>query len=194
MDLSHFDNNDYNPGAGFILRVAWYLCNAVVFDSWLVPISSLKRVLLRLFGARVGKGVVIKPRVNVKYPWQLIIGDHSWIGEGVWIDNLVLVKVGANVCISQGAYLLTGNHDYRDDSFRLLTAPIVIEDRSWVGASAVVCPGVTMRSGSVLTIRSVAHHDLDRDWIYQGAPAAKLRPRYMQSSRSSLATVRAPYV
>src|SRR5256885_1598284 len=109
MDLSLFNDREYYAGRGLVLRTAWYFCNAIVFDSWLVPISSVKRALLRLFGACIGKGVVIKPRVNVKYPWHLTVGDHSWIDEGVWIDNLVSVKVGANVCISQSAYLLTGN-------------------------------------------------------------------------------------
>ena len=63
------------------------------------------------------KGVVIKPNVKIKYPWNLYIGNNSWLGEKVWIDNLDIVSVGNNCCISQGAYLLTGNHDYRSEYF-----------------------------------------------------------------------------
>src|SRR5687767_13826142 len=105
-DLSKFNNDWYRPGANIVMRVAWYVTNAFFFASCL-PFGRLKVALLRLFGARVGQGVVIKPRVNIKYPWLLEIGSHVWIGEGVWIDNLATVTIGDHVCISQGAMLLT---------------------------------------------------------------------------------------
>jgi hypothetical protein len=89
----------------------------------------------------VGTGVVIKPHVRVKFPWKLYIGDHSWIGESVWIDNLAQVTIGSNCCISQGAYLCTGSHRWDRDTFDLVTKPIVIEDQCWVGAMARVAPG-----------------------------------------------------
>jgi putative colanic acid biosynthesis acetyltransferase WcaF len=178
MDLSRFDNSHYHPGARFVTRTAWYLCNALIFDSWLMPVSAVKRAVLRLFGARIGCGVVLKPRVNIKYPWRLSIGDHSWIGEGVWIDNLAQVDIGANVCVSQGAYLLTGNHDYRDQAFGLTTAAIRIEDEAWVGAFCVVCPGVSVARGSVLSVRSVASADTEEFWVYRGTPAQKWKPRF----------------
>ena len=115
--------------------------------------------------------MVIKPGVNIKYPWHLTIGDNSWIGENVWIDNLADVRIGQNCCISQGAMLLCGNHDYMKAGFDLLTGEIVLKDGAWVGAKAVVCPGVTMGAGSVLTVGSVATKDLIEDGIYQGNPA-----------------------
>jgi putative colanic acid biosynthesis acetyltransferase WcaF len=178
MDLSRYDNSHYYPGAGIIVRAVWYVVNALAFDSWWLPISAPKRVLLRCFGAKIGKGVVVKPRVNIKYPWNLTIGNHTWIGEQVWIESLVAIDIGAHVCISQGAYLLTGNHDYRDEAFMLVTRPIRIQDSAWIGAFAVVCPGVTIGRGSVLSVRSVASSDTDEGWIYRGSPAVQVRRRH----------------
>jgi putative colanic acid biosynthesis acetyltransferase WcaF len=178
MDLSKFNNSDYQRGAGILRRIIWYFFNAVFFDTWFFPSSAAKRFLLRAFGARVGRNVVIQARVNIKCPWRLAIGANSWIGEQVWIDNIDVVHIGANVCISQGAYLFTGNHDYRDEAFGLFTRAIAIEDSAWIGAFATVCPGVTVRRESVLSVRSVASSDTEAGWIYKGSPAAKVRRRY----------------
>ena len=176
-DLSLYDNSWYNPGGGTIKRLAWYFTNVLFFINPLNPFSGIKAWLLRLFGAKVGKGVNIKPGVNIKYPWNLEIGDYSWIGENVWIDNLAQVKIGSNVCISQGAMLLCGNHNYKKPTFDLMVGEITLEDGSWVGAQSVVCPGVTLHTHAVLGVGSVAHHDLDAYGIYQGNPARKVRER-----------------
>jgi putative colanic acid biosynthesis acetyltransferase WcaF len=138
-------------------------------------------VLLRLFGATIGRGVVIKPRVNIKYPWNLSIGDHTWIGEQVWLDSLVDIDIGSHVCISQGAYLLTGNHDYGDETFNLVTKPITVQDSVWIGAFVIVCPGVTVRRNGVLSVRSVVSADTEEGWIYKGSPAVKIRPRRIRN-------------
>ena len=109
-DLSHYDNSWYNQGKGGFIRIVWYFINVLFFINPLNPFSCIKVRLLRLFGAKIGKGVVIKPKVNIKYPWRLEVGNYTWIGENAWIDNLANVKIGNNVCISQGAMLLCGNH------------------------------------------------------------------------------------
>ncbi len=176
-DLSRYDNRWYDPGAGFIKRMLWYYCNTFFFiPSWNVS-GGLKKLLLRLFGAKVGKGVVIKPRTNIKYPWRLSIGDYVWIGENAWIDNLADVHIGDHVCISQGAYLLTGNHNYKKVAFDLMVEGITLEEGVWVGAHAVVCPGVTCHSHAVLAVNSVAVGDLEAYTIYQGNPAVKQKER-----------------
>jgi putative colanic acid biosynthesis acetyltransferase WcaF len=176
-DLSRFNNDWFQPGAGKIKMVLWYLVNVLFFINPLNPISSLKVQLLRLFGARIGVGVMIKPGVNIKYPWKLSIGDWSWIGENVWIDNLEQVSIGANCCLSQGALLLCGSHDYKLSTFDLIAKPITIEDGAWAGANTVVCGGVTMESHSVLAVNSVATKDLAAYTIYQGNPAEVKRVR-----------------
>ncbi len=177
IDLSKYDNSWYSPGASVLKIAIWYIFNVLFFINPLNPFSRLKVFLLKLFGAKVGEGVVVKPSVNIKYPWKLEIGNFTWIGENVWIDNLAEVRIGSNVCISQGAMLLCGNHDYEKATFDLMTAGITIEDGSWVGAKSIVCPGVTMRSHSVLSVNSVANHDLEPYTIYKGNPAREIRQR-----------------
>lgn len=177
VDFSLYDNSWYKTGAGVLKRFTWYLVNIFFFQSYLLPVSGIKVNILRFFGAKIGNGVVIKPAVNIKYPWYLEIGNHSWLGEKVWIDNLTLVKIGNNVCLSQGAMLLTGNHNYKKITFDLLVQGITLEDGVWIGAKSLVCPGVVCYSHSVLTAQSVATQNLDTYFIYSGNPAQKLRPR-----------------
>lgn len=174
-----FDNSWYNPGSSF-KRTLWYYCNAIVFQSAFFPFKSLKVKLLRLFGAKVGEGVVIKPRVSIKYPWFLEIGNHVWIGEEVWIDNLNTVKIGDNACISQGALLLTGNHNYKREAFDLVIGKITLEEGVWIGAKTVVCPGVLCKSHALLAVGSVATTKLEPYSIYQGNPAVKVRDRVIR--------------
>ena len=173
-DLSKFDNSWYQPGPKVKL-LCWYLVNMVVFKTTLPIPSSLKIRLLRGFGAIIGANVVIKPCVNIKYPWFLHIGDNCWIGEGVWIDNLAFVTIGNNVCLSQGCFLLTGSHNYKVLSFDLILGEIVLHDGVWIGAKAIVCPNVTCKSESVLAVNSVATNNLDENTIYQGNPAIAKR-------------------
>ena len=176
VSLSSFNNSWYKPGSS-IKRFIWYYKNLFLFKSSITWPYWWKRFILRIFGAKVGKGVIIKPCVNIKYPWFLEIGNNVWIGEEVWIDNLGKVKIGDDVCISQGALILTGNHDYKKSTFDLIVKPITIEDGVWIGAKAVVCPGVTMHSHSVLTTGSVLTKDAESYTIYQGNPAVALRKR-----------------
>jgi putative colanic acid biosynthesis acetyltransferase WcaF len=184
-DLSQFQNAWYKPGGTFFKRVLWYYINVIFFQSHLFPISKIKVLLLRLFGAKVGSNVVIKPSINVKYPWRLSIGNNVWIGENVWIDNLADIVIEDNVCVSQGAMLLTGNHDYKKVAFDLIIKGIVLEQGSWVGAKSVVCPGVRLKSHAILSVGSVATKDLDAYGIYQGIPAVKVREREIQLSVNS---------
>jgi putative colanic acid biosynthesis acetyltransferase WcaF len=179
-NLASFNNSHYRPGAGRLKMVLWYLVNACFINSFL-PFSGLRVFLLRLFGAKIGAGVVLKPYINVKYPWRLVIGDHCWIGEQVWIDNLDDVQIGSHVCVSQGAMLLCGNHNYRKISFDLTTGPITLEDGVWVGAKTVVCPGVVCHSHSVLTVGSVATRNLEAYTICAGIPATAVRKREIEA-------------
>jgi len=176
-DLSKFDNSWYKPGANVIKRFLWYFVNALVFKSSLVPVSRFKVLVLRCFGATVGKKVNIKPSVNIKYPWRLSIGDFAWIGENVWIDNLAHVTIGAHCCISQGALLLCGNHNFKLATFELITGEIVLEDGVWIGAHATVCPNVICGSHAVLTVGSIATKTLEPYAVYQGNPAVKIKER-----------------
>ena len=174
-DLSLYDNSWYDPGPA-VKRALWYLVSLLFFKSAL-PFSGLKTRLLRAFGAKIGRGVVIKPHVSIKYPWFLTVGDHTWIGEKVWIDNLTEVKIGSHVCLSQEAYLLTGNHNYKKPAFDLMIGKLVLEDGVWIGARATVCPGITCSSHAVLTVSSVATQNLEAYGIYSGNPAKLVKER-----------------
>ena len=110
--LATFSTGNFDKGAGFIKQMLWYMTNALIVRASWNPCMGIKIRLLKLFGARIGNGLVIKNNVNIKFPWKLILGNDVWIGENVWIDNLDKVVIGDDVCISQGALLLTGNHDY----------------------------------------------------------------------------------
>jgi len=158
-------------GASRFKQVIWYFINVFFFKNSLVVVSSLKTSLLKAFGAKLGKGVLIKPSVNIKYPWKLQLGDHVWIGEEVWIDNLSDVIVGNNVTISQGALLLTGSHDHTKVTFDFLSQPIKIEDGVWIGARAIVFGGVICKSHCILGMNSVAEKNLEPYTIYKGNPA-----------------------
>ena len=169
------DNSAYRTsiqiGASRLKQTAWYFVNIIFFKNSFNVFSGVKVALLKAFGAQLGKGVVIKPAVNIKFPWKLRIGDNSWVGEEVWIDNLSDVTIGSNVTLSQGCLLLTGSHDHSRTSFDFVAFPIVLQDGVWVGAKAVVFGGVTCGSHSILGINSVAEKNLDPYTIYKGNPA-----------------------
>jgi putative colanic acid biosynthesis acetyltransferase WcaF len=176
-DLSKFDTGNYHVGAGKFKVLLWYLFDYYLFNSAVPWPNKVKMALLSAFGAKVGNNVNMKPKVRIKNPWRLTIGDNCWIGESVWIDNLEDVVIGANVCISQGAMLLTGNHDYTLPDFPYRLGKIILEDGVWIGAQSVVCPGVTCKSHAILTVNSVATKHLEAYEIYAGNPAVFIRLR-----------------
>lgn len=181
VELRNYNNTWYQPGGSLAKRVAWLLLGQPLLASaW---ISSGMRVgLLRAFGARVGQGVVIKPAVQVKYPWHLELGDHCWIGEHAWIDNLTAVRIGANCCVSQGAYFCTGNHNWSDPAFGLRIAPILLGEGAWAGAKSILLPGTTLGSYAVAAAGSVISGTVPEFHIFAGNPARFLKVRTLRSA------------
>ena len=177
--LAKFNNDWYKNGKSGFVNLLWFLMNSAFFKSFF-PINSIKIAILRLFGTKIGKNVIIKPHVNIKYPWRLTIGNNVWIGEQVWIDNLANVLLEDDVCISQGAMLLCGNHHYKKTTFDLIIGEIKLRKGSWVGAKCVVCPGVSVGSHAVLTVGSVATAHLKEYMIYQGNPAQVVKERVIK--------------
>ncbi len=175
-DLSKFNNDWYNPGSKLKV-ILWFFANSLIINNYLPIPMSIKVLVLRLFGAKIGKNLTLKPKVNIKYPWFLKIGNNVWIGETAWIDNFVKVTIEDNVCVSQGALLLTGNHDYKKSTFDLIPKEIYLEKGVWIGAKSVVCGGVRCMSHSVLAVNSVASKNLNPYKIYQGNPAIEVRER-----------------
>ncbi|QDS97395.1 WcaF family extracellular polysaccharide biosynthesis acetyltransferase [Adhaeretor mobilis] len=177
LDLSAYDNSDYDPGRGTLTRTLWYFCSLLFVESVWFPFGGCKLFLLRIFGAKIGTGVTIRSNVRVKYPWLLEVGDHCWIGQDVWIDNLVPVKIGSHVCISQRAYLCTGSHDHRKRTFDLLTGPISIGNGAWVGAVAILLQNVSIGPNALVASGSIVVSDVPAGAIVGGNPAKPIGKR-----------------
>jgi len=157
--LKEFSRVGYDKGRGRAVQAAWFTVLNVLFMAWWCP-TRLRPPLLRLFGARVGRGVFIRHRVRVLWPWKLDIGDNTWIGEDVWLLNLEPITIGSDVCLSQGVFLCTGSHNRHSRSFEYDNAPIVVGNQSWVAAQALVLRGVTIRPQAIVGARAVVSHDV----------------------------------
>jgi putative colanic acid biosynthesis acetyltransferase WcaF len=175
VDLSKYKNPHYQPGPIW-KRATWHVINALFIHSFL-PFSSLKIALLKIYGAKIGSGCTIKPGVNIKHPWMLSIGDYSWIGENVWIDNIAPVTIGSHCCISQGVTLIVGNHRYDKAYFDLTLHPIALEDGVWVGAKSTILPGCKINEQSVITAGSIVKGNIPAEEIWGGNPAVFLKKR-----------------
>ncbi len=185
MYLNQYDTRNYSIGAPFIVAFFWhifgyYFIKNRTLDGHIYG-RKLKVSILRIFGAKIGKDVLIRADVKIKLPWRLHIGDYVWIGENVWIDNSHTITIGDNVCISQGAYLCTGNHDWTDTSFKVKLGEINIADGAWIGANAVIGPNVNVGEGAILTLASVTSKNLDPMYIYTGHPAQKVKKRIIKN-------------
>jgi len=184
----NFNKKAFEVGAPAAKVYCWYLISLLCFKSGLIPFSTMLVNILRLFGAEIGKDVRIKPGIHIRYPWKLKLGDHSWLAD-CYIENLDYVAIGKNVCISQQAMLLTGNHNYKSTNFDLITKPIIIEDGVWIGAKSLVTPGVRAGTHAVLTAGSTAVKNLDAFIIYQGNPAFKVRARIIEDGCTEPSTI-----
>jgi len=154
--LDRFDNCEFERGVPRWKEVLWWVCRSVFFAPWFPVPSAIKVGVLRMFGAKVGSGVVIRSRVNITMPWRLEVGDHVWIGDEVMILSLDRVVIGSHVCLSQRAFLCTGNHDFTKEGFDLVTAPIEIGDSCWIAACAFVGPGAVVEPGTMVKAGQVA--------------------------------------
>jgi putative colanic acid biosynthesis acetyltransferase WcaF len=177
VHLAAFRNDWYRPGKNNVWRILWFFAGLPLLRFPLIPSSAFRVWLLRLFGARVGRGVTIKPGVRVKYPWCLSIGNDTWIGEDCWIDCLTGVQIGCDACLSQGSYLCTGNHDWSDPAFGLMLGSITVGDGAWVGAKAVVLPGVSIGQCGIASAGSVVTKSIPGYEIHAGNPAVFVRRR-----------------
>jgi putative colanic acid biosynthesis acetyltransferase WcaF len=181
VDLSRYSARNFSRGAGVIREALWIVTSLVLFRFCPFKFSALKCVVLKMFGAKVGQGVVIKPNVRITFPWKLSLGDHVWLGEECWLLNLAPVSIDSHVCVSQRAFLCTGSHDYKSPTFDLIIKGIHIEGGAWIGAGAWIGPGVRVGSHAVLAACSVAGKDLESFGIYQGNPAVLIRRRTIET-------------
>lgn len=177
--LDQFDSRiGLNRGVSKWKEILWYMTKVFFFLSAFPFSSGFKCYLLRVFGAKIGNGVIIKPRVNIHFPWKLVIENHVWIGEEVFILNFEPIKIGNQVCISQRAFLCGGNHDYTNPSMPYRNGPITLEEGCWVGANVFVSPNVTIGMDSVITASSVVTQSLAPNGIYRGNPVQFIKNRW----------------
>jgi putative colanic acid biosynthesis acetyltransferase WcaF len=177
IDLARAGKGNYVARRGKLVQAAWYVLETCVLDNRLLPFSALRAALLRGFGAKVGRGCRLVHPLRVKAPWNLEIGDHCWLGVDVWIYNQAPVRIGSNVCISQGTFVSAGSHDMRTN-MDLHVEPVVIEDGAWISSKCVVQMGVTIGRSAVVTPLSVVHRSLDAEGVYGGNPCRFIRWRF----------------
>jgi putative colanic acid biosynthesis acetyltransferase WcaF len=161
-----------------LLRGLWGIVWLVFFSVSPRPFHAWRRLLLRSFGAKLGKHVNVYPNVKIWAPWSLIIGNRVGIADGVTLYNMAPMTIGDNCVISQGAYLCGGSHDIDSANFQLLAKPITLENNVWVCAEAFVGPGVSIAEGCVLGARAVVVKSIAEPWsVWAGNPAVMKRMR-----------------
>jgi len=157
-------------------KIIWFLFGKPLLASF-IPGTYWRKILLKIFGAKIGLGGKIKSRLFISEPWNLEVGDHCWFGEDLWIDNLSMVYIGDRVCLSQGVYICTGNHNYRKETFDLELKNIIIEDDCWIAAKSIIAPGTIMKRGSVASLGSLISGNIEEYGIYKGNPAKLFKKR-----------------
>ena len=167
----------WNPGAHWLLQATWFCLGAPLLRCRSLPGSAWRVLMLRFFGAKIGSNCRIKPGLRVKYPWRLCVGNSCWLGEDAWLDNLDFVSLGDRVCLSQAAYVCTGNHDFRSPGFDLLLGPITIGSDAWIAARAVLAPGTQIGPSAVVSIGAVVSGTVPQGSIMRGNPAVIIGQR-----------------
>lgn len=172
IQLASYSSEGFDRGASRLKEAAWILAKWLFFLTPLPWPSALRCALLRLFGAQVGNGVVVRGNVNISFPWRVVIGSDVWIGEEVMILSLAEVNIESNVCISQRAFLCTGSHDFQKETFDLIAKPITIREGAWVAALAFIGPGVEVGQGSRVCAGSVVSKNIPPASEARGNPAS----------------------
>ncbi len=180
VDLSRYDQSDFDRGRPGWVVMLWWLVQAIAFPLSPHASHAIRIKLLRLFGAQIGQGVVIRPTARFTYPWKVTIGDYSWIGDDVVLYSLDQIWIGKHCVISQKSYLCTGSHDIHEPTFRLQTAPIAIGNGTWIATDCFIAPGVKIGANAVIGARSSVLGDIPEQQVCWGTPC---RPRYLRQMR-----------
>ena len=166
-----------------VKRLVWSIVQGTLYRGSFHTWSGWRAMLLRMFGARIGKQCMIRRTSRVYYPWKLAMGDLCSLGDGAEIYNLGPVTMGARVSVSQQAYICAGTHDYTKASMTLLTPPITIGNDVWICAKAFVGPGLTIGNGAVVAAAAVVVKDVAPWTIVGGNPARYLKDREYEGKR-----------
>ncbi|WP_172655881.1 putative colanic acid biosynthesis acetyltransferase [Demequina maris] len=177
VELSEFTGAPLDRGRSRVVEVFWWLAKLMFIQSSIPWPMSLKRVVLVRFGAKIGKALYIRPRVNIHFPWKLSLGDYVWIGEGTTILNLAPVNIESNVAIAHEVYIAAAGHDIRDPKFGYANAPVHISSGAWLATRSYVGPGVSVGPRAVVAAGAVVVSDVEPDQIVGGVPARTIGVR-----------------
>lgn len=177
QDLENFQVPVSFRGKSKITVQLWWVIQDTLFAWSPQFFYGWRRFLLRLFGAKIGKGVLIRSSAKVTYPWNIEIGDFSWIGEENVLYSLGKIRIGKNVALAHKVYLNTGGHDYKKKSFDIFALPVIIEDECWITNDVYVAPGVKIGRGSIVAARSSVLKDIPEGKICAGTPAKVIKSR-----------------
>ena len=183
IDLSKYTQSNFTRGRPSWFIIIWWLVQAIAFPLSLHNFNFFRCWLLRLFGAKIGKKVVIRPTARFTYPWKVTIDDYSWIGDDVVFYSIDRIQIGSHCVISQKSYLCTASHDFRDEAFSLTTAPIRIGNGAWVATDCFIAPGITIGDNAVIGARSTVFRDIPSQQIAWGSPCT---PRYTRKMKKSI--------
>jgi len=180
--LEYQDLNTYRTPKNFRGRSKltvqlWWVVQALLFKTSPQFLYGWRRFLLRAFGAKIGKHVILRPSMTVTYPWKLAIGDYSWIGDDVVLYTLGEIEIGNHAVISQKGYLCTGSHDYTSSSFEIYAEKITIGSKCWLATDVYVAPNISIGEGTVVGARSSVFNDLPSNKVCVGSPAKPIKDR-----------------
>lgn len=179
QDLTRFKMPPNFRGRPAFVVQLWWLVQATLF-RWSPQFAyGFRAFLLRVFGARVGQGVVIRPSVTITYPWKMTIGDYAWVGDEAVLYSLGEIAIGANAVVSQRSYLCAADHDYTKLNFPIRSNKIVIGEKAWLAADVFVAPGVTIGEGTVIGARSSVFKDMPSGMVCFGYPCKVIKARVM---------------
>ncbi|AFY77763.1 MAG: colanic acid biosynthesis acetyltransferase WcaF [Hydrococcus sp. C42_A2020_068] len=181
IDLRLYDQSWFDRGKPGWFILLWWLVQAIAFPLSLHNAHGFRCWLLRLFGAKIGKGVLIRPTARFTYPWKIEIGDYSWIGDDVVLYSLDRITIGTQCVISQKSYLCTGSHDFRDVAFNLVTAPIIIGNGVWIAADCFIGCGVKIGANAAIGARSSVFSHIPEQQVAWGTPCRPRYPRVMKT-------------
>jgi putative colanic acid biosynthesis acetyltransferase WcaF len=177
QDLSKFKLDKAFRGRNPLLVQLWWLADSLFFRPSPQIFYGWRRFLLRLFGAKIGKRVIIRPSAKITYPWKISIGDYSWIGDDVCLYSLGEIHIGKNSVISQRSYLAAASHNYNSESFEIFSKSILIEDEVWLATDVFIGPGVVVGKGAVIGARSSVFKSVEGDFVYAGNPLRQIKKR-----------------
>jgi len=177
MELDKFTVPKNFRGRNGVVVQLWWLVQSLLFRSSPQIMYGWRVFLLRLFGAKIGKNVIIRPSAKITYPWKLEIGDNSWIGDNVELYTLGLITIGSNTVISQKCYLCTGSHDYNSPTFDIYEKSISIGNSCWLATDVFVAPGVNISDNCVIGARSSIFKSLAANSLYRSHSEIMMKKR-----------------